>query len=74
LSQKLARRVAVFDLAAAEETANLMAARSKAGHPVDLRDSMIAGIALAANASIATRNIRHFQDLQIHLIDPWMES
>jgi len=73
LSQKLARRIAVFDLTAAEQTASIMAARSKAGRPVELRDAMIAGIALAANASIATRNTRHFEDLQIHLINPWME-
>ena len=33
---------------------------------------MIAGIALATGAELATRNIRHFEDLSITLIDPWM--
>jgi len=74
LSQKLRRRVAVFDLAAAEQTASLMVARSKAGRPVELRDAMIAGIALAANASLATRNIRQFEDLKVHLFNPWVEN
>jgi predicted nucleic acid-binding protein len=32
---------------------------------------MIAGIALATGASLATRNTRHFADLAIELIDPW---
>jgi len=74
LSQKLGRRVAVFDNAAAENTARLMAIRKQAGRPGDLRDSMIAGIALAANASLATRNTKHFEDLALRLIDPWQDS
>ena len=64
-------RVTTFDAAAAEQTAQLMARRKKAGIPVDLRDSMIAGIALANHASIATRNVKHFSDLPITIINPW---
>jgi len=32
---------------------------------------MIAGIALARRAAIATRNVRHFADLGVSVIDPW---
>ena len=32
---------------------------------------MIAGIALARRAAIATRNVRHFADLDVSVIDPW---
>jgi predicted nucleic acid-binding protein len=32
---------------------------------------MIAGIALARRATLATRNISHFSDLELPLIDPW---
>lgn len=74
LNQKLERRVAVFDNAAAEQTATLIATRNAAGRPGELRDSMIAGIALAANASLATRNVRHFEDLRIRLINPWIDA
>jgi toxin FitB len=71
LAHKLERRIATFDSAAARHTADLMAARRTAGRPGDLRDSMIAGIALAANASLATRNTKHFDDLSIPIINPW---
>jgi predicted nucleic acid-binding protein len=73
LATKIERRIAVFDLAAAEHTADLMAARQKAGRPGDLRDTMIAGIALAANARLATGNTRHFEDLRVQVINPWTD-
>ncbi|HEY3241992.1 MAG TPA: hypothetical protein VGM03_01455 [Phycisphaerae bacterium] len=38
---------------------------------MDVRDTRIAGIALARNATLATRNVRHFRDLKIPVIDPW---
>jgi toxin FitB len=34
-------------------------------------DGMIAAIALRHNASLATRNIRHFQGIGLTLINPW---
>lgn len=71
LTVKLDRRVAAFDAAAAGHAADLMAARRKAGRPVELRDTMIAGIALASNAILATRNKTHFDDLPIVVVDPW---
>jgi predicted nucleic acid-binding protein len=67
----LERRVLAFDRDAAEETAGLMGKRRHAGRPGDLRDSMIAGIALAQRATLATRNVRHFADLQVSVADPW---
>jgi predicted nucleic acid-binding protein len=32
---------------------------------------MIAGIALAQRATLATRNVRHFDDLAVSVVDPW---
>ena len=32
---------------------------------------MIAGMALANHSSIATRNVKHFSDLLITIINPW---
>jgi predicted nucleic acid-binding protein len=32
---------------------------------------MIAGIAIVIGASLATRNVHHFDDFSVALIDPW---
>ena len=71
LEEDLEDRVLAFDSAAATEAASLAAERQKAGRPVDLRDTQIAGIALARRATLATRNLRHFQDLRVPVVDPW---
>ncbi len=52
---------------------------TKAGLTADLpelhgqppRSAQIAGIALARRATLATRNVRHFQDLKVPVVDPW---
>jgi toxin FitB len=72
LLDKIGRRVAPFDVAAAEQSGDLMASRRKKGRPGELRDSMIAGILLAQHATLATRNTSHFDDTLIPLINPWM--
>jgi toxin FitB len=71
LSEDLENRVLDFDSAAAAEAASLAAIRQKAGRPVDVRDTLIAGIALARRATLATRNVRHFQGLKLPLLNPW---
>jgi toxin FitB len=73
LREDLENRVLDFDGAAAVEAASL-AARQKSGRPVDMRDTQIAGIALARRATLATRNLRHFADLEISIIDPWVSA
>jgi predicted nucleic acid-binding protein len=71
LQEDLENRVLDFDSAAATEAALLAAERQNSGRPVDLRDTQIAGIALARRATLATRNVRHFADLKISIVDPW---
>jgi hypothetical protein len=71
LRDDLAERIAPFDSAAAEEAAKLAARRPRRGRPVDLRDTQIAGIALARRASLATRNVRHFDGLSVTVVNPW---
>src|ERR1035437_2256190 len=71
LKEDLENRVLDFDSAAATEAASLAAARQKDGRPVDMRDTQIAGIALARWSTLATRNLRHFADLKISVVDPW---
>ena len=65
------RQTVDFDSTAAAEAASLGVERQKAGRSVDMRDTQIAGIALARRATLATRNVRNFADLKIPILDPW---
>lgn len=71
LEEDLENRVLDFDSAAATEAASLAAQRQKTGRTVDMRDTQIAGIALARRATLATRNARHFENLNVPVVDPW---
>ena len=71
IEEKLEGRVLSFDQAAAEEAATLMATRQHSGRTGEVRDTMIAGIALAQRATLATRNERHFDDLSVPVVNPW---
>lgn len=71
LTETIDGRVASFDAAAAQHSGDLMASRHKKGRPGDLRDTMIAGIVLASRATLATRNVSHFQDLAVRIVNPW---
>ena len=71
LEDDLENRVLDFDDGAAGAASLLAAARQRRGRPVDLRDTMIAGITLARRATLATRNVRHFSDLEVPVVDPW---
>jgi toxin FitB len=72
LKEDLENRVLDFDSAAATDAATIAAERQKAGRPVDMRDTQIAGIALARRATLATRNVRHFRDLKVPIVNPWV--
>jgi hypothetical protein len=71
LLEKISHRVAPFDAAAAQQAGDLMASRHKKGRPVELRDTMIAGVVLARRATLATRNTTHFDDIPAQIVDPW---
>src|SRR5208282_1647937 len=72
LLARMGRQVVTFDVAAAGHASDLMADRHRRGRPTDLRDTMIAGIALAQHAMLATRNTVHFEDTSIPLVNPWI--
>ncbi|MFI4888980.1 MAG: type II toxin-antitoxin system VapC family toxin [Steroidobacterales bacterium] len=71
MNDDLEERVLDFDRPAAEAAASLAAQRQRSGHSIDMRDTQIAGIVLARRAKLATRNVRHFSDLSIEIINPW---
>jgi len=70
LAEDFEGRVLPFDQTAAEAAGALAAARRRAGRTIEIRDVQIAGIAAARKATLATRNIRHFDGLGLALVDP----
>lgn len=74
LQDDLDNRVLLFDVDAATQAAQLAAERKARGRPVDMRDTFIAGIALARRATLATRNTRHFDDLPVPVVNPWADG
>jgi toxin FitB len=64
-------RIAEFDHNAARHAASVAADPQLRGRPIDFRDTLIAGIVLSRQAEFATRNVRHFADLDVPVIDPW---
>jgi predicted nucleic acid-binding protein len=74
LAEDLDGRILSFDSAAAAEAATLAASRQRAGINLDIRDTQKAGIAQARRASIATRNLRHFEGLTVPVVSPWGED
>lgn len=73
LGEDLDGRVQLFDRAAANAAGTIAASRQRAGRTVEIRDVQIAGIASARKATLATHNVRHFEGLGIHLVDPWQQ-
>ena len=71
LEEDFDNRVVVFDRTAAEEAGRIAATSHQSGRPVEIRDVQIAGIAASRIATLATRNIRHFEGLGVPLVDPW---
>lgn len=71
LADDLDKRVLAFDTEAAAQAAALAAQRQLAGRPVDMRDTQIAGIAQSRRATLATRNLKHFEGLSVAVVNPW---
>ena len=71
LEQVVQDRIAPLDGLAASRAAGLAAERKERGRPVDLRDTLIAGIALAWGARLATGNTCDFSDTSIDLVNPF---
>ena len=71
LDEDLENRVLPFDSDAALQAATWAALRQQTGRTVDIRDTQIAGIAQARRATLATRNLRHFEGLTTPVLNPW---
>ena len=66
-----AGRILPLDSAAALEYAAVVAERQSAGRPIGGFDALIAAIARARGAAIATRDVGGFEGLGIELVNPW---
>ena len=66
-------RIVPFDRAAAEAHGWLTAKMEKNGTKLPFVDSQMAAIAIARSASVATRNVKHFQATELIVINPWEE-
>ncbi len=66
-----ADRIIPFDAVAAHEYGRFVARRDSMGRATGAMDGLIAGIAMSRGASIATRDVRGFDDSEITLIDPF---
>ena len=64
-------RILPLDRVAAACAAEFRAQARRAGRTVDVGDALIAGTAKAHDLAVATRNIRDFQGMDIHLVNPW---
>jgi toxin FitB len=64
-------RILPFDSESAVRAAELSAERRRRGRAIDARDTMIAGIVLANHATLATRNVKHFEDIAKSVVNPW---
>jgi toxin FitB len=74
LRDDLDGRVLAFDTAAANAAGVAVATSQRHGRSVEIRDCQIAGIALARRATLATRNVRHFEPFGVTVVDPWDEG
>ena len=64
-------RILPFDSMAARGYAVIAAKRRFAGRAVAPADCQIAAIAQARGMAVATRNVRHFEDMGIDVFNPW---
>ncbi len=64
-------RILPFDSSAARAYANIAAAYRSAGRTVASADCQIAAIAHSRGMTVATRNVRDFEDIGIEIVDPW---
>jgi toxin FitB len=71
LAEDFAGRILPFEAAAAARYPAIVLARRQAGTPIEKFDALIAATALAAGASIATRDTGGFAGCGLTVIDPW---
>jgi toxin FitB len=65
-------RILSVDLAIANVWGSIVARSNKSGRKLTVMDGFLAGTAELHGMTLVTRNVRHFENLGIQLIDPWI--
>jgi toxin FitB len=73
LSSQFAGRILVFDEAAADVCANLMAMKKAHTPFVKIIDLQIAATAMRNGFAVATRDVKDFQHEGLRVINPWTD-
>jgi len=73
LAGSLRGHVLPFDTEAAEEAAKVDHIQQRRGRNIGSGDVQIAGTVRANRATLATRNVKDFSDLDIPLLNPWVD-
>lgn len=71
---RLGGRLLALDNVAAQRAAVCRAMAERTLGHCDVPDCLIAGIASAHGASVATRNFSHFEHFGVRLINPWTSA
>ncbi len=71
LPQRFGDRVIPVDQTVALAWGDLMAVAKRSGRGMSSMDGLIAATAIAHDLTLATRNIKDFEGLNIKLLDPW---
>lgn len=71
LRAEYAKRTLALDAGACELAGRLRARRQARGRPLSIGDAMIAAICVVHGATLATRNVRDFDGLDLRLINPF---
>ncbi len=74
LEEGFAGRIVPFTTAAAHRYGELKAEREKRGRRMETKDAMIAAICLSHGATLATRNTKDFEGLDLKLVNPFEEG
>lgn len=64
-------RILAFTHSDALSAGRLRARRERVGRPIGVQDAMIAAICLAHGATLATRNVKDFEGLDLRLVNPF---
>lgn len=65
-------RILSLDVEVANAVGRLLAQREVAGRPVRGNDASIAGTALRHHLTVVTRNVAHFVDTGVDVLNPWV--
>jgi predicted nucleic acid-binding protein len=70
-NEVFASRILPFDDEAAHEFGKLFHRRKSIGRPIGIMDAIIAAVAKANGATVATRDVSDFADLGLGLVNPF---